>query len=296
MKRDGPLRRGRTENICGGFLRSRRFPLRSFAALWPHRLASTAWRLLAWPCQTSRHPRSRPSPWCLFWPRCAFKIAAVPFHQWTPGRLRRGSPNAAFGRVSFRLGLEKQQALPWPYVCWSVVSTAFDAQWKVLFTVLAILSMTLWQCGGAGSNFDEARMLALQLDRGQPASLIDRVSWTEEGFAAMVLYLAAYLFMNLGASPASSCSRALTAVIASPTIAWSVSEDRSITLGLSLCLLSLVASAIAGFLRQDLPLFAGWLIINSALRRRSDTSVVRIYYYNFRDQDGWCVKEPQESL
>jgi len=65
--------------------------------------------------------------------------------------------------------------------------------------------------------------------------------WNREGFAAVVLCnLALYLFMNLGPFAAHhSCVRWARAVSAFDML--SVTEDHADHLGLSLCLLSLVA-------------------------------------------------------
>jgi len=122
-------------------------------------VAPPAWRLLGLALQTSATPRHGPRPGVCSGHggvqdrRCA--ISPV-----DPGRLR-GLADAG-GRVSFG-GLENSRLCLGPTFAGRLFRQ-LDAQWKVLFTVLAILSMTLGKCGGAGSDFDEAHA-GLQLDR-----------------------------------------------------------------------------------------------------------------------------------
>ena len=67
--------------------------------------------------------------------------------------------------------------------------------------------------------------------------MIGLVCGTEEGFAAMVLYMAAYLFMNLGAF---ACVILFSLRTGSDRISdYGLCKRSLITLGLSLCLLSL---------------------------------------------------------
>ena len=76
--------------------------------------------------------------------------------------------------------------------------SAFDTQWKLLFTVLAVLSMSLGNVVALAQK-SMKRMLAYSSIGQAGFVMIGLVCGTEDGFAAMVLYMAAYLFMNLGA-------------------------------------------------------------------------------------------------
>ena len=75
---------------------------------------------------------------------------------------------------------------------------SFETQWQLLFTVLAVLSMTLGNVVALAQT-SMKRMLAYSSIGQAGFVMIGMVCGTEEGFAAMVLYMAAYLFMNLGA-------------------------------------------------------------------------------------------------
>ena len=163
----------------------------------------------------------------------AFKIAAVPFHQWTPD-VYEGSPTPVVAFLSvgskaagFALALRLLVG------CFG----SFDTQWKLLFTVLAVLSMTLGNVVALAQT-SMKRMLAYSSIGQAGFVMIGLVCGTEDGFAAMILYTAAYLFMNLGAF---ACIILFSIRTGSDRISDYAGFIRRIliTLGLSLCLLSL---------------------------------------------------------
>ena len=82
---------------------------------------------------------------------------------------------------------------------------------------------------------------------------------TEDGFAAMVLYMAAYLFMNLGAFACIILFSIRTGSDRISDYAGLYQKDPLITLGLSLCLLSLGGiPPMLGFFGKIYLFFAGW--------------------------------------
>ncbi|MFM7314041.1 MAG: NAD(P)H-quinone oxidoreductase subunit N, partial [Cyanobium sp.] len=164
----------------------------------------------------------------------AFKIAAVPFHQWTPD-VYEGSPTPVVAFLSvgskaagFALALRLLVG------CFS----SFDEQWKFLFTVLAVLSMVLGNIVALAQT-SMKRMLAYSSIGQAGFVMIGLVCGTEDGFAAMVLYMAAYLFMNLGAFACIILFSLRTGSDRIADYAGLYQKDPLITLGLSLCLLSL---------------------------------------------------------
>ena len=122
----------------------------------------------------------------------AFKIAAVPF---ASGHLMFMSSYTS-GCLPFS-GIESRWLRPSPADPRGLLQ-AFDGQWKLLFTVLAVLSMTLGNVVALAQT-SMKRMLAYSSIGQAGFVMIGMVCGTEDGFAAMVLYMAAYLFMNLGA-------------------------------------------------------------------------------------------------
>ena len=221
----------------------------------------------------------------------AFKIAAVPFHQWTPD-VYEGSPTPVVAFLSvgskaagFALALRILVG------CFS----GFDEQWKFLFTVLAVLSMVLGNVVALAQT-SMKRMLAYSSIGQAGFVMIGLVCGTEEGYAAMVLYMAAYLFMNLGAFACIILFSLRTGSDRIADYAGLYQKDPLITLGLSLCLLSLGGiPPMLGFFGKIYLFFAGWadhqyLLVVVGLV----TSVVSIYYY-ISVIKMMVVKEPQEA-
>ncbi|MCP9848266.1 NAD(P)H-quinone oxidoreductase subunit N [Cyanobium sp. Morenito 9A2] len=221
----------------------------------------------------------------------AFKIAAVPFHQWTPD-VYEGSPTPVVAFLSvgskaagFALALRLLVG------CFD----SFETQWKLLFTVLAILSMTLGNVVALAQT-SMKRMLAYSSIGQAGFVMIGLVCGTEDGFSAMVLYMAAYLFMNLGAFACIILFSLRTGSDRISDYAGLYQKDPLITLGLSLCLLSLGGiPPMLGFFGKIYLFFAGWadhqylLVVVGLI-----TSVVSIYYY-ISVIKMMVVKEPQEA-
>jgi NAD(P)H-quinone oxidoreductase subunit 2 len=221
----------------------------------------------------------------------AFKIAAVPFHQWTPD-VYEGSPTPVVAFLSvgskaagFALALR-------------ILVGCFDSysvQWKLLFTVLALLSMVLGNVVALAQT-SMKRMLAYSSIGQAGFVMIGLVCGTQEGFSAMVLYMAAYLFMNLGAFACIILFSLRTGSDRIADFAGLYQKDPLITLGLSLCLLSLGGiPPMLGFFGKIYLFFAGWadhqyLLVVVGLV----TSVVSIYYY-ISVIKMMVVKEPQDA-
>jgi NADH-quinone oxidoreductase subunit N len=123
-----------------------------------------------------------------------FKIAAVPFHMWAPdvyegaptpitAFLSVGSTAASFAML-LRIFLE---GLP-----------AMNAEWRLLFEVLAIVTMTVGNLA-ALTQSNLKRMLAYSSIAHAGYVLIGVVAGTPRGVAAMLIYVLIYAFMQLGA-------------------------------------------------------------------------------------------------
>ena len=220
-----------------------------------------------------------------------FKIAAVPFHQWTPD-VYEGSPTPVVAFLSvgsktagFALALRLLVS------CFSSLS----AQWELLFTVLAILSMVLGNVVALAQT-SMKRMLAYSSIAQAGFVMIGLVCGTAEGYAAAVLYLATYLFMNLGAFACVILFSLRTGSDRISDYAGLYQKDPLITLGLSLCLLSLGGiPPMLGFFGKIYLFVAGWgsgqyaMVIVGLV-----TSVISIYYY-IGVIKNMVVKEPQDA-
>ena len=123
-----------------------------------------------------------------------FKIAAAPFHMWTPD-VYQGAPTpiaafmsagpkaaafAAFLRV-FVVGLEEMQA-----------------EWTSLLWVLAVLTMIVGNIIAIKQD-NIKRMLAYSSVAHAGYALVGMVAANEVGKAGILFYMLAYTFMNIGA-------------------------------------------------------------------------------------------------
>jgi NAD(P)H-quinone oxidoreductase subunit 2 len=220
----------------------------------------------------------------------AFKIAAVPFHQWTPD-VYEGSPTPV---VAFLSVGSKAAGFA---IAIRLLVTAFGVitdEWKVIFTALAVLSMILGNVVALAQT-SMKRMLAYSSIGQAGFVMIGLTAGTDEGYASMVFYLLIYLFMNLGAFTCIILFSLRTGTDQISDYAGLYSKDPLLTLALSICLLSLGGiPPLAGFFGKIYLFWAGWqaglygLVLLGLL-----TSVVSIYYY-IRVVKMMVVKEPHE--
>lgn len=220
----------------------------------------------------------------------AFKISAVPFHQWTPD-VYEGSPTPV---VAFLSVGSKAAGFA---IAIRLLVTAFGVitdEWKVIFTALAVLSMILGNVVALAQT-SMKRMLAYSSIGQAGFVMIGLTAGTDEGYASMVFYLLIYLFMNLGAFTCIILFSLRTGTDQISDYAGLYSKDPLLTLALSICLLSLGGiPPLAGFFGKIYLFWAGWqaglygLVLLGLL-----TSVVSIYYY-IRVVKMMVVKEPHE--
>ncbi|MBF2056686.1 MAG: NAD(P)H-quinone oxidoreductase subunit N [Cyanobacterium sp. T60_A2020_053] len=220
----------------------------------------------------------------------AFKISAVPFHQWTPD-VYEGSPTPV---VAFLSVGSKAAGFA---VAIRLLATAFnpmDEQWQFIFTALAILSMVLGNVVALAQT-SMKRMLAYSSIGQAGFVMIGLVADSQAGYSSMIFYLFIYLFMNLGAFTCIILFALRTGSDKISDYAGLYQKDPLLTLGLSLCLLSLGGiPPLAGFFGKIYIFWAGWqeglygLVLTALV-----TSVISIYYY-IRVVKMMVVKEPQE--
>ncbi len=220
----------------------------------------------------------------------SFKIAAVPFHQWTPD-VYEGSPTPVVAFLSvgsktagFALAIR-------------LLVTAFPLltdQWQFVLTTLAVLSMILGNVVALAQT-SMKRLLAYSSIGQAGFVMIGLVVGTEDGYASMVFYLMAYLFMNLGAFIGVILFSLRTGTDQISEYGGLYQKDPLLTLALSICLLSLGGiPPLVGFFGKIYLFWAGWqagaygLVILGLV-----TSVISIYYY-IRVVKAMVVKEPQE--
>ena len=123
-----------------------------------------------------------------------FKVAMVPFHGWTPD-VYEGAPTTitAFMAVGVKAAAFAAFA--------RVLSVAFGsatAGWSNVLWVIAALTMTVGNVT-AISQRNVKRMLAYSSIAHAGYALVGLVAGTRDGGAALCLYLAVYMLMNVGA-------------------------------------------------------------------------------------------------
>jgi NADH-quinone oxidoreductase subunit N len=219
-----------------------------------------------------------------------YKISAVPFHYWTPD-VYEGAPVTitAFLSVAskaggfammirfFKVTFIDAGAVALPAGTWAMLQ---GLHWVDLIAILAVLSMTIGNLVAVWQN-NLKRLLAYSSIAHAGYMLTGVVVLSNEGLAAIMVYFAIYLFMNLGAF---YC----VMLIADKTGSEDIDEYRGIgarspylAVALAVFLISLTGlPPTAGFIGK-LYLFAAlinggwtWLAIVAALN-----SVIALYYY-----------------
>ncbi|HEY9644344.1 MAG TPA: NAD(P)H-quinone oxidoreductase subunit N, partial [Coleofasciculaceae cyanobacterium] len=220
----------------------------------------------------------------------AFKIAAVPFHQWTPD-VYEGSPTPVVAFLS--VGSKAAGFALAIRLLVNAFPTVSD-QWHFVLTALAILSMVLGNVVALAQT-SMKRMLAYSSIAQAGFVMIGLIIGTDAGYSSMVFYLMVYLFMNLGGFACLILFTLRTGTDEIAEYSGLYQKDPLLTLCLSLCLLSLGGiPPLAGFFGKLYLFWAGWqsgaysLVLVGLI-----TSVISIYYY-IRVVKMMVVKEPEE--
>ncbi|MEO0755716.1 MAG: NAD(P)H-quinone oxidoreductase subunit N [Cyanobacteria bacterium J06648_16] len=220
----------------------------------------------------------------------AFKIAAVPFHQWTPD-VYEGSPTPV---VAFLSVGSKAAGFALAIRLLTEAFPLVSEQWHFVFTALAVLSMVLGNVVALAQT-SMKRMLAYSSIGQAGFVMIGLIVGTDAGYASMVFYLLIYLFMNLGGFTCVILFSLRTGTDQISDYSGLYQKDPLLTLGLSICLLSLGGiPPLAGFFGKIYLFWAGWqagaygLVLVGLV-----TSVISIYYY-IRVVKMMVVKEPHE--
>ncbi len=124
----------------------------------------------------------------------AFKIAAVPFHMWTPD-VYEGAPTPV---TAFFAAAPKIAAMA---LLMRVLLTAFPGiapQWQQILVFLSIASMLLGAFAAIGQS-NIKRLMAYSSIGHIGYALIGLAADSEAGTQAVIIYLAIYLFMTVGA-------------------------------------------------------------------------------------------------
>jgi len=123
-----------------------------------------------------------------------FKIAAVPFHQWAPD-VYEGAPTSITAYVSVA---SKAASFALLLRIFGSVFEPLRANWEFLFTVVAVVTMTLGNFA-ALTQTNVKRLLAYSSIAHVGYLLLGLVPGNATGMRGISFYLLAYLFMTTGA-------------------------------------------------------------------------------------------------
>ena len=123
-----------------------------------------------------------------------FKIAAAPFHMWTPD-VYQGAPTPI---TAFMSAGPKAAAFAALMRVTVVGLDGIQPELSSLFWVLAVLTMTIGNFV-ALSQKDLKRMLAYSSISHAGYALVGLVAWNQIGLSAILFYMLVYTFMNMGA-------------------------------------------------------------------------------------------------
>lgn len=124
----------------------------------------------------------------------AFKVAAVPFHWWTPD-VYHGAPTSV---TTFMSVGAKAAAFATLMRLLMVSFPAFTLDWQIALAVLAVLTMTLGNMTALAQK-DIKRMLAYSSIAHAGYIFVGVAAGTAEGVSSALFYLLVYAFMNIGA-------------------------------------------------------------------------------------------------
>ena len=123
-----------------------------------------------------------------------FKVAAVPFHQWTPDAYE-GAPTSITAFMSVAV---KAASFAMMVRIFMVAIYPLRPQWVPIMTAVSVMTMTIGNIA-AITQSNVKRMLAYSSISHAGYILIGFIAGNETGLTAVPLYLFIYTFTNLGA-------------------------------------------------------------------------------------------------
>ncbi|WP_437956713.1 NADH-quinone oxidoreductase subunit N [Sorangium sp. So ce119] len=129
-----------------------------------------------------------------------YKISAAPFHMWTPD-VYEGAPTPVTAFLSVgpkAAGFAVLVRFFWDALGAASAPPAVETPWPVLAGCLAMATMTIGNLSALGQE-NVKRMLAYSSIAHAGYMLLGFSVFSDAGLAAIVFYVVAYCFMNLGA-------------------------------------------------------------------------------------------------
>src|SRR5215203_3559716 len=124
----------------------------------------------------------------------AFKISAVPFHMWTPD-VYEGSPTPV---TAFFAAAPKMAAMAMAVRVFAGAFPGITGQWQQIVIFISIASMALGSFAAIGQR-NIKRLMAYSSIGNVGYALIGLAAGTQQGVQGVLIYMAIYLAMTLGA-------------------------------------------------------------------------------------------------
>jgi NADH-quinone oxidoreductase subunit N len=236
----------------------------------------------------------------------AFKIAAVPFHYWTPDAYQ-GSPTPVTGYLSVG---PKIGAFALIIRLFASALGPLAAEWNIVIIVLAALTMTLGNLVALTQD-NVKRMLAYSSIAHTGYMLVGFAAFGAgkiEGLEGLLYYGAAYSFMNLGAFAVIAAIQKRSGITSNlSTFAGLIRREPALGLLMTLFLLSLTGiPPTAGFFGKFYVILSavqagGWVSALAILAMLNATAAafyyLRVVVYMFmREPDAEIVVLPHGRL
>lgn len=236
----------------------------------------------------------------------AFKMAAVPFHFWTPDAYQ-GSPTPVTAYLSVG---PKAGAFALAIRLFAGALLPLAAEWNVVIMVLAAITMTLGNLVALTQD-NVKRMLAYSSIAHTGYMLVGLAALAagqQPGLEALLYYIAAYAFMNIGAFAVVAAIQRRTGVTSHlTTFAGLIRRESGLTWLMTLFLLSLTGiPPTAGFFGKAYVIMAavqagGWLSVLAVLLVVNAAAAafyyLRVVVYMFmRDPDTELAAVPHGRL
>lgn len=223
----------------------------------------------------------------------AYKLSSAPFHMWAPD-VYEGAPTPVGAFLSV---VSKGAALAITIRIFVILFAGFN-QWPVLLGILAVLSMIIGNVV-ALKQTNVKRLLAYSTVAHAGYMLLGLVIATPIGIAGLLYYLVTYLFMNLGAFASVIYFNNLTRTDEINAYSGLIQKRPWLTLGFTVCLLSLsgipiTAGFFAKFFLFQAVALSGTAYIGLVILALLMSTVSLAYYLNIVRL--MVVKEPSAAV
>jgi NADH-quinone oxidoreductase subunit N len=222
-----------------------------------------------------------------------FKVAAVPFHQWTPD-VYQGSPIPV---TAFMSAGPKAAVLAVLIRVYAESVSFMHVDWLVWVGVLAVMTMTVGNVAALVQN-DVKRMLAFSSISHAGYAMVGIAAATHDGISSVIIYMLVYTLMNIAAfGILALVARKNEQRTRMQDFAGLARSNPVLAVSMTVLVFSLAGiPPMAGFMAKFYVFMSAvkaglyWLVFAAVLN-----SAIGIFYY-LRFTVSMYMKEPEEKL